>query len=424
MTRLTRSPLRLESAALFLALIGLLRPGDLPAALAETQTWPAEMHRLIAARDFPAALACAEEELAADPTNLEARTWRARLLAWSDRPVESEAEYRRVLAAAPPDADVLLGLASVLGTEERYAEALALLQHAAALAPSYVDVHNAQGRMLRALGRRADAHAAFALALTLDPLNADAQAGLDSIAAPPAHTLLVGSDFDSRNDPSPDAQGLSLELRTDLSPRWTCTVGSRLDRRGGVDAARLLGSMTCRPTPHQAITVGGGAGRHGGVVPKGEAFLEYGRGFTASQTGYVRGLEASWNQRWLWFETAQILTLTPSLLVYWRAPWTGFLSVTAAHSRFPGAGAEWRPAGSSRLTFPLARRLTGSLSFAVGTENYAELEQIGHFSARTYGGGLKIELTPAQDLSGTVAYQNRAQGRAQTSMGIGYAVRF
>ncbi len=421
---MTRSPLRLEPALFFLALTCLLSPGDPPAARAETEAWPVEMHRLIAARDFAAALARAEEELAADPENLEARTWRARLLAWCDRRAESEAEYRRVLAVAPPDADVLLGLANVLGAEERYAEAFELLQRAAALAPSYVDVYNARGRMLRALGRRADAHAAFAQALTLDPLNADALGGLDSVAPPPAHVLLVGSEFDSFNDPSPDAQGLSLELRTDLSPRWTCAVSSRLDRRGGVDAARLLGSMTCRPTSHQAITVGGGGGRHGGVVPKGEAFLEYGHGYMASQTGFVRGIEASWNQRWLWYETAQILTLTPSLLVYWRAQWTGFLSVTAAHSRFPGVGAEWRPAGSSRLTIPLARRLTGSLSFAVGTENYAEREQIGRFSARTFGGGLKIELTPGQDLSGTIAYQNRAQGRAQTSMGIGYAVRF
>ena len=37
--------------------------------------------------------------------------------------------------------------------------------------------------------------------------------------------------------------------------------------------------------------------------------------------------------------------------------------------------------------------------FAVGTENFAESDQIGRFSAHTYGGGLRYRLTAGARLS-------------------------
>jgi hypothetical protein len=66
----------------------------------------------------------------------------------------------------------------------------------------------------------------------------------------------------------------------------------------------------------------------------------------------------------------------------------------------------------------------GNTFFAVGTENFAQLDQIGEFSSRTYGGGLRFQFTTRQDLSGLAAYQMRSQNRTATTLGLTYGVRF
>jgi hypothetical protein len=72
----------------------------------------------------------------------------------------------------------------------------------------------------------------------------------------------------------------------------------------------------------------------------------------------------------------------------------------------------------------LHRRLTGNTFFAAGTEDFARADQLGRFSARTWGGGARWAVAPRQELSGYAAYQDRSQGRTQRSFGWSYAIRF
>jgi len=68
--------------------------------------------------------------------------------------------------------------------------------------------------------------------------------------------------------------------------------------------------------------------------------------------------------------------------------------------------------------------VTGHLFFAAGTENFALVDQIGRFSAKTVGGGARVRLPGGREVTGYLAYQARTQGRSQTSVGFGYAIRF
>jgi len=82
----------------------------------------------------------------------------------------------------------------------------------------------------------------------------------------------------------------------------------------------------------------------------------------------------------------------------------------------------------TRLRFPINRRnehhLGGNVFYALGTENFAQVDQIGQFSSRTYGGDLRFQLTAREDVTGFAAYQKRTQDRRQTSFGFTYGVRF
>jgi hypothetical protein len=170
--------------------------------------------------------------------------------------------------------------------------------------------------------------------------------------------------------------------------------------------------------------VGGAAARDDGVIAKGEAFFEYGRGFRISQSGPVRGVEVYSSQRWLWFRDGRVLTLGPGAILYLPKDWTWSLQVTAARSRFTGTAAEWRPSGITRVGFPLRRDLRGSVFFAVGTENFAQLDQVGRFSARTWGGDMRWQFARRHWVSVYALYQHRSQGRTQASFGMSYGLAF
>ena len=86
------------------------------------------------------------------------------------------------------------------------------------------------------------------------------------------------------------------------------------------------------------------------------------------------------------------------------------------------------PSGVTRLGFPIAsreqRRLGGNVFYAVGTENFAHIDQIGEFASHTYGGGLRLQFAGNQDVTGFAAYQRRSQDHTESSFGISYGIRF
>ena len=339
--------------------------------------WQAQVREQVAKKDLAGALRVTEGRLDAAPKDFEARGWRARLLNWSGRRAESEKEYRTVLKSYPDDTDVLQGLADVLMAGQRYDEAMALLARARGLLPRSAEVQMRRGRALRAMGRSEEARNAFREALALEPKNDEARAGLDSAAEGPRHELRVGMDFDKYNF-TDHWRTATLSLRSDLASRWTSNFSSTFYHRAGQEATRFSGALTRRLGRRDALTAGFAAARDRGVIPKGEAFFEYGHGINFGKRSFVRGMEVSYAQRWLWFDSPRILTLTPSVLLYLPRDWTWQVTLTMARSHFPTLPVGWRPSGSTRLTFPLHRRVQGNIFYAVGTE---DLSRPGHVRA-------------------------------------------
>lgn len=385
--------------------------------------WQEQVRERVAAHQLDGALAIVEGRLAEVPQDLEARGWRGRLLAWTDRLPEAEVEYRRVLDAAPNDTDILTGLADVLAREQRYSEALALLTRVRELDPSRPEILARRGRVLRSLGRVEEARLAFREALGLDPENAEAKAGQASLTPDPRHEFRIGTDADYFNY-TDTAQAQTVSLSSRWSPRWSTSVAGNFYQRFGENAGKFTASVTRRFGARDALTAGGGVGNKQTVIPENEAFFEYVHGFRLGDRHFLRGAETGYHQHWFWYQNARILALTSFVLFYLPREWTWSLAVTAARSRFPATSAEWRPSGVTRLSVPLHRRVTANLFFSVGTENFARVDQIGRFSARTFGGGLRFRITSRQDVSLYVFHQDRSQGRTQNSFGLSYGIRF
>ena len=107
------------------------------------------------AHQLDAALTLVDQRLAQVPSDLEARGWRGRLLAWQGRWGQAESEYRRVLERSPNDTDILCGLAYVLLWQEKLGEALSVTDHARDLAPSQPSILLRRARILRGLNKTA-----------------------------------------------------------------------------------------------------------------------------------------------------------------------------------------------------------------------------------------------------------------------------
>jgi tetratricopeptide (TPR) repeat protein len=405
-----------------LLLVALPARGQNPPA-----DWQAQVRKYSQMKDWASAMQVVDRELALAPEDTDVWAWRARVLEWSGNSAEAEKEYLRILQVTKNDPDNWLGLAGVYLVEGKTLDALHALDFAVELDPGRADLHMARGRALAAAGDQKSAQLEFQKAQRLDPANDEARVAQRSVLGAPKNELRIGQEDNLFNYTGANYDEW-LSLRTQWSPHWTTTFLGNFFQWGAADAGKFVASVSGRLPKWGALTVGGAAAHDSGVFPKSEAFFELDHGWKTSDAGLVRGLEITYGQHWYWYQSAKILALTGVTLIYLPRDWTFSMGVTEAQSAFPGLGTQWRPSEIARLGFPIIRReeqqLSGNVFFAVGTEDFASIDQIGSFASQTFGAGLRFAITPRQDLGPYASYQKRSQGRTDTNFGLSYGFRF
>ena len=408
-------------------LIGIAIAGSPSFGQATSSTWQQEIRTCVEKQDWGAAMRLVEQEAARSPEDMDVRAWRARILTWSGRLDEAEHEYLRIVAVVPNDPDHWMGLAAVYSRENRNHDALLALDRALQLDSNRTDLYLARGRALRALNERREAKAEFEEALVLDPRNEEARSGIATLRSRASHQLVLETNTDLFSFTGANQeQGATFSSR--WGKHWETVLGGRFYHWAGIDAQKVNASVTGKSPKWGALTVGGAGAHDGGVIPRNEALFAYDHGWRLAPGGLFRGLEIGYEQHWYWYSSAAVLTLNETTIAYFPRDWTWSLKVTGARSQFPGTGAEWRPAGVTKIGFPIkrfeSRQVGGNIFFATGTENYSQVDQIGHFSSHTCGGGLHFQLASAQDVNGFAGYQQRNDGRSEMSFGLAYGIRF
>ena len=414
---------QLPGLSLRTAIAVLLLLGFVHLLAAQTiDDWQPQVRKDVENQRIDAALAIVDQRLVDAPEDLEAHGWRGRLLAWKGRWSNGEAEYRFVLDKVPNDTEILTDLSDVLLWQHKYTEALQTLDQARKISPSDPEILSRRARVLALLGRTPEARSEYQQTLLFDTQNTDARTGLDCLRENTKHELRVGEDVDVFNYTNAgQTQGVSLSSQ--WNQRWSTVLGISTYQRFGQDAVKFLASTAFDLTGRDWFTVGSAVANSQSVVPTNETFFEYGHAFRI-ENRWFKGLESSYQQHWFWYQGAHVLTLNTSQIVYLPYEWTWSLNVTGARTGFVGTPVDWTPSGWTKLGFPLQRRVTGNVFFAVGSENFAQIDQIGRFSAHTFGGGLRYQFAARQDIKGYVARQNRTQGQIDTSFGLSYGIRF
>jgi tetratricopeptide (TPR) repeat protein len=389
--------------------------------------WQTQVRKFAESKDWDSAMRIVERELARAPQDMDVRACHARVLNWSGHPAEAEKEYLEILKISRNDPDNWMGLANAYSREGKVEDSLRALDRAVELDPKRADLRAARARALRAMGQRNEARMEFQKALNLDPTSLEARAGLISVRGEPRHEMRFGQDNDLFNFTSANHDGW-VSLVSKWTPHWSTSFAGSFYERAGIRAGKFSGAITGRLSRWGALTAGGAAGHDNAVIPKSEAFFDLNHGWKTGETNFLRGVEFDYAQHWYWYQTSRILTLNGTTIVYLPLDFTLSLGATGVRSTFSGTGAEWRPSGITRLGFPLAnwreRRLSGNIFFAVGTEDFAQVDQIGRFASQTYGGGLRFQISARQDVTGYTSYQKRTQDRTDTSFGLSYGIHF
>jgi len=389
--------------------------------------WRTEVRRYAEVQDWESAFRILDQEHTRAPQDLEIWAWQARVLAWSGHLAQAEQKYQEILGIDQRDPDTWEGLASVYLREGRASDALRALDTGIRLDPNRADLHAARARALLATGNPKDARSEFERALSLDPSSDEARNGLRSLRAEPRHVLRFGQDNDVFNFADSNHSEWT-SLSSAWTPKWATTVAGDFYQRGGVGARKLLSSVTRKDSKWGAVTVGGAIAHDMAVIPKSEVFFDLDHGLKIGETTFVRGLEIVYSQHWYWYQSSRILTLGGTTVVYLPREWTLSLGSMGARSAFTGTSADWRASGIARLGFPMGswgeKRLSGNIFFAVGAEDFAQVDQIGRFASQTYGSGIRYQLTSRQELAGFVSYQKRTQDRSDLGSGLSYAIHF
>jgi tetratricopeptide (TPR) repeat protein len=400
---------------------------DARAQVRSGESWQAQVRKYSDVHDWINALRIVDEQIALSPQDMDILAWRARVLTWAGRLPDAERDFNTVLKIEKNDPDTWIDLANLYMRQGRMEEALKVADRAVELDPNRADLRSRRAQILRASGSLSDARLEFQRALALNPNDADARAGILTLREEGKQELRFGFDEDMFSF-APSNHNQWMTLVSKWTPQWTTSVAGGFYRRGGIDAGEFVGSVTRTQPRWGALTVGGAASHDNGVIPETEAFFQLGHGFKINEEKLVRGFELTYGQHWYWYSIARILTVNETALFYLPHDWTWSIELIEARSHFSHTNADWKPAGVTRLGFPLDhwshRKLLGNIFYAVGTEDFAQVDQIGSFASQTYGGGLRFRFTPRQDIAGYAAFQQRTQDRAQTSFGISYGIRF
>ncbi len=234
----------------------------------------AEAERLANSGAHAAALKQFQALAAANPDDIEARVWIARLHARMDHPENAVAVYRSILAAQPQHLDALVGLGDALVTLGRLGEAADVLTRAESLAADGPGVLIAQGRLHEAGNHTTLALAYYLRAVALDPANAEARAAADALRASRAHRVELDYDFQHLNAEIGDAHVGTVEVNARVGDTVRIFARGQVQRAFEFDEQRAGAGLEWSITPRAWLHAGALFGADTAYLPDSDAFVE------------------------------------------------------------------------------------------------------------------------------------------------------
>lgn len=367
----------------------------------------AEAERLANSGAYAAALKAFQAIAAANPDDIEARLWIARMQTRLGQPEHAADVYRSIVAAQPQNVEALVGLGTSLMALGRLKEAGDALNRAEAIAADRPAVLTAQGHLHQAANRTALALAYYQRALALDPADGDARQAADALRALRAHRLEVAYDFqrltgsDFVEEVGSDAHLGTVEMNGRASD--TLRVFARVQIQSAFDSneQRVGGGIEWAVTKNTLIRAGVLGGIDTLLFPDTDGFV------TAT---FVRG-RARWSVdvQGADFDPGDLWLFGPGLAV--TLPRGGEASIRYYHGRFSTPFAA-NPMTTDSVALGIETRLTrrsrASVNYTHGIDrlDWLTIDRVAFESDTiSFGGG--FDFTPFAGIEAGYDFQSR-----------------
>jgi hypothetical protein len=218
----------------------------------------AEAERMAKSGNYAAALKQFQAIAAANPDDIEARLWIARLHAQLGHPEHAVDVYKSILAVQP-----------------QRLEASDALNRAEALAADRPMVLAAQGQLHEAGNRTTLALAYYERALALDPGNAEIRGMADALRAERGHRVELDYDFQHVNTDVDDSHIGTFELNARASDQLRVFGRGQVESLFGVTDQRAGGGLEWSMTRQATLSFGAMFGFDDPVyLPESDVFVE------------------------------------------------------------------------------------------------------------------------------------------------------
>ena len=371
----------------------------------------AEAERLARSGAYEEALDRFRSLAAANPQDLEARTWIARLHAVMGRHRQAEDVYRSVLIEAPDRLDVLVGLASALTAQGRLSEARPFLARAEKLSPNDLEVLAAQGRLNLADDENRLALGYYGRAALIAPEQGDLRLNLEEAHRRYDHRFEATYFNEVFSAGIDDTHTADVVLNFRVTDRLRAFGRGQQEQRFSENDQRGGGGLDWRVdrpwlTSLQAHAMVGPGNL---ILPE----VETGFGFGWS----VRKVSFSALGTLFDFDGAQMWAFGPAI----RVNFTDSVALSASLMRTltEFAGSENRvgdSAGKISLGFRIHPRVWLEAGYAGGIEDFdrVTVDRLGEFHANTVSGTARLDFRSLTTILGTYEYQ---QVEGNTEMG-------
>jgi len=236
----------------------------------------AEAERLANSGSYEAALKQFQALAAANPDDIPARLWIARLHGKLGHPEHAVEVYRSILATQPDNLEALIGLGNSLVTLDRLREASDALTRAEKLAADRPEVLAAQGQLHASANHTTLALAYYNRAMAIDPSNQDIRAQAEALRAARAHRLELDYDFQHFDVDVEDTHAGTVILNARLSDSVRLVAEGQVDRLFGTNDQRAGGGFEFALSRNAHLNVGALAGFDPVYLPESDFYTQFG----------------------------------------------------------------------------------------------------------------------------------------------------
>ena len=337
----------------------------------------------------------------ADPADVDARLWVARLALRLGRTAEAEAGFRAVLQQHPADVDARIGLGMVLTRNGASQDALTILTGAERDAGENADLFAALARAYRRDGDDRRALEYFERARKLSPDDPDIALGYEGVARTYGHWIAV-EGFGQWGVPGADVGSGAITVDVRAAPRLHLDGAVRTQSGPDYSDTTLGGGVLWRAgrTTTTSFHALGGAGNIALPV------LD----LSGDVVHYAGACEVGAAVRSLSFSGSALLAISP-VFVWDRDRWRLDARYTLSHSSFDVSGqSRVDHSVQARETWQAGRRVALLGSYAYGIESFEDLtaDRLSALGSTTVAGGLRIDVPSLTRIVTTWEHQFRS----------------